>query len=222
MSEELMRVGTLDGKYVLVMRHNDQVRILRYGEDWVGPGFQGSNAFIAFAAELDELREAGRALYFAGRWNCESDVDAAALWTRFRDALGIEPGTATKLGIGQSSRETSDEVATLASEFLSMKPEHFMQRARQIPSDLFDQVKSLAASALSQASGPISREAHDRRITELLEANNREVFARREIATAARNLRAAQRAYLADRGNEELGKAVGTAAAELDRVLGDA
>lgn len=77
----------------------------------------------AYAVEINELRErrdgllaannreverrralesAGRALYFAGRWSCEnSDVDAAQLWTNLRDALQIEPGTATALGIGQ-------------------------------------------------------------------------------------------------------------------------
>lgn len=42
-----------------------------------------------------------------------------------------------------------------------------------------------------------------------------------ELRTASLALRDAQRAYMADRGNEELGKAVGAAAAELDRVLGE-
>jgi hypothetical protein len=42
------------------------------------------------------------------------------------------------------------------------------------------------------------------------------------IIAAARGLRAAQRDYLADRGNEELGQRVGKWAAELDTALGDA
>lgn len=41
----------------------------------------------------------------------------------------------------------------------------------------------------------------------------------RELVGAGTALRAAQRAYLADRGNESLGKKVGVAAAELDTVL---
>lgn len=61
--------------------------------------------------------------------------------------------------------------------------------------------------------------AHDARVTELLRYNNEQVEQRRAIAGAARNLRQAQRAYLADRGNEELGRAVGEAAEALDAVL---
>lgn len=57
------------------------------------------------------------------------------------------------------------------------------------------------------------------RVQGLLESNNREVERRRSIEGAARNLRAAQTAYMADRGNDELGKAVGAAAVELDHVL---
>ena len=47
-------------------------------------------------------------------------------------------------------------------------------------------------------------------------ANAAEVAALRGAAQA---LRAAQRAYMADRGNEMLGKAVGIAAADMDRAL---
>lgn len=101
--------------------------------------------------DLVELVAVGRDLYFAGRWTCDADVDAAGLWSRFRDALGLPEGTATALGIGQTT------------------PSRY----------------------------------------ERLEA-------------AARNLREAQKAYMADRGNENLGKAVGEAAAELDLILGDA
>ncbi len=40
-----------------------------------------------------------------------------------------------------------------------------------------------------------------------------------DLRTAAVNLRSAQQAYLADRGNETLGAAVGAAAAKLDEAL---
>lgn len=58
-----------------------------------------------------------------------------------------------------------------------------------------------------------------RRVDELLAANNREVERRRSIAGAGRALRSAQRAYLADRGNEALGAKVGEAAAALDLAI---
>jgi hypothetical protein len=193
MSDELIRVDVDSGKYTVLMRENEQVRILRYGEEWMGPGFPGANAVIALACELGELRAAGVDLYKAGRWNCDRPVDAAGLWTRFRDALGLAPGTATALGMNQQPSDVipmSDEVR----EF----------------------IRNLFASYATEL-----KELRDRRDS-LLEANTREVLARREVVNAARALRAAQRAYMADRGNEELGKAVGAAAAELDRVLGDA
>lgn len=42
---------------------------------------------------------------------------------------------------------------------------------------------------------------------------------RDELAAAALALRSAQRAYMADRGNEKLGRDVASAAEALDRVL---
>lgn len=45
------------------------------------------------------------------------------------------------------------------------------------------------------------------------------VAAMRDVVEAGENLRAAQRAYMAERGNEELGKAVGLAATALDAAL---
>lgn len=41
------------------------------------------------------------------------------------------------------------------------------------------------------------------------------------LLNAARNLRAAQRAYMADRGNHELGRVVAQRAQELDEVLSE-
>jgi len=43
-----------------------------------------------------------------------------------------------------------------------------------------------------------------------------------DLLEAAKALRAAQRAYMADRGNEALGKAVGAAAAVLDEAIAQA
>lgn len=140
---------------------------------------------------------AAHALYTAGRWTCDRACDAAGLWTALRDALGLPPGTATSLGMGT-------RLATPAE-------------AKQIFSGMEREViRDLIGSYSREI-----RELRDRR-DGLLEANNREVERRREVVGAARALRTAQRAYMADRGNEELGKAVGTTAAELDRVLGDA
>lgn len=42
------------------------------------------------------------------------------------------------------------------------------------------------------------------------------------LEVAARKLRTAQKNYMANRGNQEAGKAVAVAAKELDLVLGDA
>lgn len=39
------------------------------------------------------------------------------------------------------------------------------------------------------------------------------------LLQAAKNLRSAQRAYMADRGNEELGRLVGDRARELDAII---
>lgn len=50
-------------------------------------------------------------------------------------------------------------------------------------------------------------------ITNLFVENNK-------LKEASINLRTAQKAYMADRGNESLGKAVGERAKELDKVLG--
>ena len=50
-------------------------------------------------------------------------------------------------------------------------------------------------------------------------ANARLIAAAPELVEACRKLRNAQRAYMADRGNEALGRAVGEAAAEMDALL---
>jgi hypothetical protein len=52
----------------------------------------------AIEAELEQLRGAALALYFAGKWSCHRPVDEVKLWEDLRDALGLEAGAATKAG----------------------------------------------------------------------------------------------------------------------------
>lgn len=111
MSEELLRIAVDGGKYTIIQPRHEQVRIERHGEPWMGPGFAGSNAVLALAYELEEAREqlasaealrgAALDLYMSGRWELTGmapDVQAR-LWEALRDALGLEPGAATKAGV---------------------------------------------------------------------------------------------------------------------------
>lgn len=48
------------------------------------------------------LRWIVASLYMAGKWECKT-IDPklqARMWEAVRDALGLEPGTATKAGVG--------------------------------------------------------------------------------------------------------------------------
>lgn len=50
----------------------------------------------------DPLWEAAYALYMAGKWelsNGTTDEHQTELWKNLREALNLEPGTATKAGI---------------------------------------------------------------------------------------------------------------------------
>lgn len=74
----------------------------------------------------------------------------------------------------------------------------------------------------------VLRQLHESRVLELLNANNRDLEKRRRLAAAARDLRQAQRVYLAARGNttpeyarEVLGQKVAEAAEALDQVLAE-
>lgn len=51
--------------------------------------------------EADDVRTAALALYMAGRWSCSEvpDDEAARLWADLRDALRLEPGTASTAGV---------------------------------------------------------------------------------------------------------------------------
>jgi hypothetical protein len=105
-SEELLRISVDGGKYTVIQPRHEQVRIERHGEPWMGPGFAGSNAVLALAYELEEAREklaavtgAARKLYMAGKWCAGLPANLEArMWEDLRDALGLEPGTATALG----------------------------------------------------------------------------------------------------------------------------
>ena len=54
---------------------------------------------------IEQLVQAGTALYMAGRWSCDADVDEAKLWEDLRDALGLPQGTETARA--QSQRDKS-------------------------------------------------------------------------------------------------------------------
>jgi len=51
--------------------------------------------------ELMRLKLAVINLYLSGKWTCKdlSKDKQKELWTELRDAAGIRPGTATKLGL---------------------------------------------------------------------------------------------------------------------------
>lgn len=46
--------------------------------------------------DVPKLLEVCNALYDAGHWTCDKDVDEAKLWENLRDEIGREPGTAPK------------------------------------------------------------------------------------------------------------------------------
>jgi|SRR6185436_2036188 len=66
--------------------------------------WQAGFARAAEAGKLDveTIALAARRLYFAGRWTADGveDAEAAQLWERLRDALGLPPGSATAAGLG--------------------------------------------------------------------------------------------------------------------------
>ena len=111
--------------------------------------------------KFERLRDAVKNLYMAGRWSCDRPCDEAALWTEVRDAAGIEPGTATAAGVGVApDRQSSDEVATLASNVLQLKLENVgpadQPEATMSVATLLSWAQTLAGSVLSQADGPES------------------------------------------------------------------
>ncbi len=52
------RVDVYDNKYSVIWGGDpfQSVQILRYGEEWLGPDFPGSNAVLALACDLQEAR----------------------------------------------------------------------------------------------------------------------------------------------------------------------
>jgi hypothetical protein len=71
-------------------------------------GLFGMLATLCFSlvVTLARLHLRGVELYLAGRWTCEglSADRQAELWGRFRDALGLPEGTATKCGVASDAR----------------------------------------------------------------------------------------------------------------------
>jgi hypothetical protein len=58
--------------------------------------------------------------------------------------------------------------------------------------------------------------------SDISDADARLIAAAPDLLAAAQGLRAAQRAYMADRGNDSLGAAVGLAATEMDAAIAKA
>lgn len=79
----------------------------------------------------------------------------------------------------------------------------------QLPSKLPDAIRSRSMQAVSQE-GTVGNA--------VLEAS---LDVQITLVEAVTKLRQAQKAYMADRGNEDLGKAVGIAAKEVDAILGE-
>jgi len=89
------------------------------------------------------------------------------------------------------------------------------------------QVEALVAQSLNNFGadpallGFVHAENYDNDHKDLAEDNQKlrdRIFL---LESAARNLRTAQKLYMANRGNQEYGKAVAVAAKQLDKVLGD-
>jgi hypothetical protein len=60
--------------------------------------------YEAARAKDAEMREAAIALYEFGKWSCGKDGEAA-MWELLRDAIGLQAGHATKLGVHEPSDE---------------------------------------------------------------------------------------------------------------------
>jgi hypothetical protein len=68
-------------------------------------------AIAAQRKEIERLRKAAVALYYAAYWHADRPVDEAALWMALRDAAEIPPGhTASVLGPDRSG-ETVERLA---------------------------------------------------------------------------------------------------------------
>jgi hypothetical protein len=84
------------------------------GDIW-DDDFKDANALadecLAQREEIERLRKAAVALYYAAYWHADRPVDEAALWMALRDAAEITPGhTASVLGPDRSG-ETVERLA---------------------------------------------------------------------------------------------------------------
>lgn len=46
--------------------------------------------------QVNEIVESATALYNAGYWTCDRDVNEPEMWERLRNSLDIEPGNSPK------------------------------------------------------------------------------------------------------------------------------
>jgi hypothetical protein len=82
-----IRIDIDNGKYTVVQPEASQTYILRHGEPWLGDnnsGFAGSNAVLAMAYELEELREKVR----KGE---EHAAEVSPLLDDLTEAMGMDP-----------------------------------------------------------------------------------------------------------------------------------
>lgn len=57
MSDQRLEVATSDRKYTVIQDSTGAVRVLRYSDNWLGPGFAGDGMVLTLAQDVQELRE---------------------------------------------------------------------------------------------------------------------------------------------------------------------
>jgi hypothetical protein len=96
------------------------------------------------------LHAAGYDLYYAGRWSCDRPVDEAALWIALRDAMGLEPGTATALGMGRTAPSRYDELAAAARKLRQAQRDYMNVRSTNLIN-----AKEIAGRAVADAAAEL-------------------------------------------------------------------
>lgn len=81
---------------IVMAVENDGEHIINAG--WPHSRWKSSECILygRGVEETDRIIAAANALYEAGVWSCDREVDEAALWTELRDALCRKPGTSPK------------------------------------------------------------------------------------------------------------------------------
>lgn len=74
---------------------------------------------LAISADnSQQLIDASTALYMAGRWNCDAQVNEELLWENLRDALGLKRGTETaRASATQSTKFKNTPIGELLSQY---------------------------------------------------------------------------------------------------------